>query len=80
MLKKSNAIKASAVIFAALVVSTVATVAFAAADTAAVSAVDDAASGLKDTLVAVATAVLPYAAAIVAIGVGWRLARKFVRG
>ena len=79
-MNKSRAIKGTVVIFAALVISTVATAAFAAADTAAVSAVDDAASGLKDTLVAVATAVLPYAAAILAIGIGWRLARKFVRG
>lgn len=54
--------------------------AFAAADTAAVSAVGDSAGDLKDTLVAIAVAVLPYAAAILAITIGWRLARRFVRG
>jgi len=53
--------------------------AFAAADTAAVSAVGDSAVTLKDTLVEVATTVLPYAAAVLAITIGWRMARKFVR-
>jgi len=57
-----------------------ATAAFAAVDTAAVSAVSDGAEGLKDTLVAVAVAVLPFAAAILAITLGWKLARRFVRG
>jgi len=54
--------------------------AFAAADTAAVNAVSDGAEGLKDTLVAVAIAVLPFAAAVLAITLGWKMARRFVRG
>jgi len=57
-----------------------ATAAFAAADASAVATVSDGAEGLKDTLVAIATAVLPFAAAVLAITIGWRLARKFVRG
>jgi hypothetical protein len=53
--------------------------AFAAADTAAVSAVDGGAVILKDTLVSVATTVLPYAVAILAILLGWRMVRRFVK-
>jgi len=53
--------------------------AMAAVDTVAADAVDGAAVTLKDTLVDIATTVLPYAAAILAIMAGWRLARKFVR-
>lgn len=56
-----------------------ATVALAAPDTAAVSAVDAGAVTLKDTLVSVATTVLPYAVAILAIVIGWRMVRRFVR-
>jgi uncharacterized membrane protein (Fun14 family) len=52
----------------------------AAIDTGASAAVTDAAGDLKDTLVDIAVTVLPYAAAIVAILIGWRLARRFVRG
>lgn len=51
-----------------------------AADAAVVTAVGDAALGLKDTLVAIGTAVLPYAAGILAIGAGWGFAKRFVRG
>lgn len=51
-----------------------------AADTAAVTAVGTAAEGLKDTMVAVGTQVLPYAAGVLALTVGWRFAKKFVRG
>ncbi len=54
--------------------------AFAAADTAAVSAVDAGATAVKDTLISVATTVLPYAAAILAIVFGWRMAKRFVAG
>lgn len=62
----------------ALVVMTALT-ALAAPDTAAVSAVDAGAVTLKDTLVSVATTVLPYAVAILAIVIGWRMVRRFVR-
>jgi hypothetical protein len=78
---KSRVTKIATIAVAALSIVVLAALpSFAAADTAAVTAVTTASEGLKDTLVAVATAVLPYAAAILAIGIGWRLARKFVRG
>jgi len=78
---KRNAAKAAGVLSGAVAVVTLATVsAFAAVDTAAVNAVDGAASGLKDTLVEVMVTVLPYAAALLAITVGWRIAKRFVRG
>lgn len=54
--------------------------AFAAADATVVTNVGTAAEGLKDTLVAVGGTVLPYAAAVVGLGIAWRFARKFVRG
>ena len=77
---KSRLTKMGAVMLAALAIVVLAVLpAFAAADTAAVSAVGDGAAGLKDTLVAIAVAVLPYAAAILAIVFGWRLAKKFIR-
>lgn len=66
--------------FAAVLVVGLATVAFAAADTGAVSAVDAGAVVVKDTLISVATTVLPYAAAILAILFGWRMAKRFVAG
>lgn len=53
--------------------------AYADADQTAVSSVTSGATTLKDTLVAVATAVLPFAAAILAIVFGWRMVRRFVR-
>lgn len=52
----------------------------AAADTALVDAVEAGALGVKDNLIAIGTAVLPFAAIIVALGAGWRFARSFVRG
>lgn len=51
----------------------------AAADASAVATVDAGALTLRDTLVSIATTVLPYAVAIIAILVGWRLARRFFR-
>ncbi|HVX68351.1 MAG TPA: hypothetical protein VHA79_01515 [Mycobacteriales bacterium] len=51
-----------------------------AADSATVTAVSTAAGSVKDTVVGVGTAVLPYAAPILALTVGWRFAKKFVRG
>lgn len=50
----------------------------AVADAATVSAVEDAAEGLKDTLQAVGSAVLPFGAAVLALSMGWRFARRFV--
>ncbi len=41
--------------------------------------VGSAASDLKDQLLTIAGTVLPYAAAILAMTIGWRLARRFVR-
>jgi len=51
-----------------------------AADATVVTAVGDAAEGIKDTAVAVGADVLPYAAALLALTVGWRFAKRFVRG
>jgi len=77
---KARMTKLGGVVVASLAfVALGAVAAFATADTAAVSAVGDSAGDLKDTLVAVALVVLPYAAAILAITVGWRLAKRFVR-
>jgi len=42
--------------------------------------VGDAAGDLKDEVLAIAAIVLPYAAILVALTLGWRFARKFVRG
>jgi hypothetical protein len=39
-----------------------------------------AATDLKDNLVAVGTSVLPLAAVVLAITLGWRFAKRFVRG
>jgi hypothetical protein len=41
--------------------------------------VEAGALALKDDLTGVATTVLPYAAALAAITVGWRWVRKFVK-
>jgi hypothetical protein len=43
-------------------------------------AVTGAAATLKDDMLAVGTAVLPYAAAVLILVIGWRFAKKFVRG
>lgn len=51
-----------------------------AADSATVTAISTAAGGLKDTLIGVGSAVLPYGAGVLALTVGWRFARKFVKG
>lgn len=51
-----------------------------AADTTTVTAVSGAAETLKDTMLAIGGAVLPYAAAIVALGAGWRFGKRFVKG
>lgn len=74
---KKIAIAAGAVPF--LVLGLI-TNAYATADSATVSAVGGAAGTLKDTLLEVGTTVLPYAAAVLALSIGWRFARKFVRG
>jgi hypothetical protein len=42
--------------------------------------VGGAASDLKSSLLSIATTVLPYAAVILAVTLGWRFARKFIRG
>lgn len=68
-------ILAGALAFVALQVTS----AFAVADAAVVTLMDDTGEGLKDTLVGIGTAILPYAAAVVAIVIGWRFVRKFVR-
>jgi hypothetical protein len=44
------------------------------------SAVTGAAATVRDSLVSIATTVLPYAAAVFAIVVGWRLAKRFIGG
>lgn len=54
----------------------------AAPDTDAVTSVTGGALTLKDTLVgtgSIGAAILPYAAAIAALVVGWRFVRKFLR-
>jgi hypothetical protein len=45
-----------------------------------VDVVGDGAEGLQDTLLAIGVRVLPYAAAVLALTIGWRFAKKFVRG
>lgn len=67
----------SSIGFAVLALTLWAAPAHAAADASAVSTVSAGASTLKDTLVEIATTVLPYAVAIIAILLGWRLARRF---
>jgi len=52
--------------------------AFAEVDATAAAAATGGAVTLKDTLINVGTTVLPYAAAVLAIGFGWRMVRKFV--
>ena len=51
----------------------------AAAQTATETAVTNAASGLDTEVTAIALAVLPFAASIAAITIGWRMVRRFVR-
>lgn len=53
-------------------------IASATADASAVAASTAGAETLKDTLISVGTTVLPYAAAVLALGFGWRMVRKFV--
>jgi len=53
--------------------------AFATADSATVAAVTDAGTDVKDTGIAIATAVLPFAAAFLGLYMGWRLVKRFVR-
>jgi hypothetical protein len=54
-----------------------ASAAFASPQTAAVT---QAASAIKDDMLTVGTTVLPYAAAVLILVIGWRFAKKFVRG
>ena len=49
-------------------------------DSETTTAVTTAAGTLKDELIAVGTNVLPYAAAVLALTVGWRFAKKFIKG
>lgn len=44
------------------------------------TAVTGAATTLKDEMISIGTAVLPLGAAVLALTMGWRFARKFVRG
>lgn len=46
----------------------------------AVTAIGDAAESLQEQIFAVGTAVLPYAAGLLALTIGWRFARKFLKG
>lgn len=83
MLDKLNSASVKVGVVMALVpalVLGVAMNAFATADSDTVTAVTGGATTLKDTMVAIGTAVLPFAAVIVALSVGWRFARKFLRG
>lgn len=50
------------------------------ATTDPVSVIGTAAQGLGDNLIAVGGQVLPIAATILALTVGWRFARKFIKG
>lgn len=43
------------------------------------SVIGSGASTIKDSLLSIATTVLPYAAAVIAVVLGWRLARRFMR-
>lgn len=44
------------------------------------SVITDAAQSLGDNLIAVGGAVLPIAATVLALTVGWRFAKRFVKG
>ena len=46
----------------------------------AVTVITDGATELGDTLLSVGGAVPPIAAGVLALTVGWRFARKFIRG
>ncbi len=73
-----NKAKALAVAVPALVVFWVG-VAYAQVAPTPSDAVGDAAEGMKNDLITIGFRVLPYAAAVLVIALGWRLARKFVR-
>lgn len=51
----------------------------AAAQVTPESVIGSGASTIKDSLLSIATTVLPYAAAVIAVVLGWRLARRFMR-
>jgi hypothetical protein len=49
-----------------------------AADPAVVTAIGDGGLAVKDTVLGAATTILPYAAGLIALGVGWKVIRRFV--
>lgn len=51
-----------------------------AEDSASTAAVVAGATTLKTEMLAIGTAVLPFAAAVLALSLGWRFAKKFLRG
>ncbi|MCC7078746.1 MAG: hypothetical protein IT198_16640 [Acidimicrobiia bacterium] len=59
-----------------LMVSGVAALAQATPETVVSGGAED----VKDSLLAIAGTVLPYAAVVLAITLGWRFAKRFVRG
>ncbi len=49
-------------------------------DTAVLGTITSAATDLGDSLLSIGGAVLPIAAGVLALTVGWRFAKRFVRG
>ena len=74
-----NSTRKASAFLGLVVVSIVASATAAFAQTATQTAVVGAATTLQTELIAIGTAVLPLAAAIVALTMGWRMARKFIR-
>jgi len=72
-------IQRSSAVVAIAVLGVLASVASAYADASDMAPIGDAAADVKDNLVIVAGTVLPYAAILVAIVVGWRFARRFLK-
>lgn len=78
---KSSALKVATVggVLGTVMATIATTMAYASTTVTPSSAVGGAAGTLKDNLLNIAGQVLPYAAILAAVVIGWRLARKFVR-
>ncbi|MCA1726975.1 MAG: hypothetical protein LC722_04810 [Actinobacteria bacterium] len=72
--------KGLGVIVGALSLMVVSAVAAFATPPDPATVVSGSAESLKNSLLDIAVAVLPYAAILLAVTIGWRFARKFVRG
>jgi hypothetical protein len=73
-------IKRAATVLGLAVFSVLSMVGMAMAQTDPSTVVGAGAADVKDELLSIAATVLPYAAILIALTLGWRFARKFVRG